>query len=208
MKKLPVSRQLEATQVATDFYQLVGQPLDVKDFIQNMGVGGKGDRGYCNPSAGLIVFTPGGFGTRNFLFHEMGHFTDGKDSRTSDLANDFVRRRGKGDLKLMNDFSPGYGEDEMYQPDDFTHPYVGQTYRYSTEKNRFYEVMSMGLEHFSSPEALAYIANKDPEHLDIVLDYIRKQYEDKSTSKEDRERSRFKARKELQKDLEKSLKLK
>lgn len=174
MENLPEARRVEATQVAIDFYQLVGQPLDIKDFKQGKGADGKDSRGYCNPFMGFIQFTAKGWDIRNFLFHEMAHFTDGKDNATAALANAFVEKRATGQPRsLQADMGSGYSASEVYLPDAFIDKYVGKFHDriIFSDRRIFPEVMSMGFQSFADSKALANLGYKDPEHLDLVLNY-------------------------------------
>jgi hypothetical protein len=194
----------------TDVFQLLGQPLGIKYVHRDKGIGGAVPRSYAHPASGLLSMAHGQEEFRATLFHEMSHFTDGKDPETDLKAQQFVFRRtgGKGftaGLRSMNDADPRnmaqtgnldvkigaeivrllklklYGPDELYAPDKFIYEYVGKVNAKDRSPNKFHEVMSNGMQHFSSPEALAKLMEKDPEHVDLCLDYIRKQYEEKQT---------------------------
>ena len=179
LDSIPPGLRAEVTEIATDMHQLIGQDLHIK--LINRGSGMSAGRGYAIPTLGAVQIAVGGGDMRSFLFHELGHFTDAKDLDLNKKVQAFVSRRITGPLTPMKKDFPNYnyGPDEVYYPDNFINPYIGKS-----QGNNFSEVMSMGIETFAHPETLRNLAEKDPQHMKLVLDHIRSQYEDKLVSKQ------------------------
>ena len=114
------------------------------------------------------------------LFHEMGHHVE-YAAHNVDLrvGEQFIKGRATGKPKRLSTLSPGhgYGPGEMAYPDRFVDPYVGKTSANGTS-----EVISMGLQFFSSPTLLSELAKKDPDHLALVVGMISQQVPAKSSA--------------------------
>ena len=117
-----------------------------------------------------MVYVAGDF-PRQTLFHELAHILE-DDERTRIIANSFLdQRTGRLEerkLKRLSELTgnPGYKSSEVAFPDSFVNPYVGKHYSDGAT-----EVFSMGMQYFSSPEAMATLLEKDPDHFNFMLGY-------------------------------------
>lgn len=100
---------------------------------------------------------------KSTLFHELGHFAEYHTNINA--SPDFLKKRAIAPLSPLGE---GYRDDEVHYPDKFLSPYTGKYY-----DNKTTEIISMGLQEFSSPERLVNFATKDPEHFLFTLGYIR-----------------------------------
>lgn len=112
------------------------------------------------------------FGYDRIVAHEIGHLFEGNNDYALDAAVAFLDRRTAGDeLKPLSQLSgEGYENHEFSRPDDFFHPYVGKSYTDSRGKITDTEVIAMGIEHYLYEPAM--LANKDPEHFDLIWDLL------------------------------------
>jgi len=151
----------------TEFYRLTGGRLSRVSF-ETKG----GQRAAAQPTTG-VVYVAGEF-SRSVFFHELAHVLE-DDERTKALANRFIDQRTGRDQEGMNKVETlasltgnrGYKSSEVAYKDSFIDPYVGKHYR-----NGITEVFSMGVQYFSSPEAMAVLAEKDPDHFAFMLGYL------------------------------------
>jgi Phage Mu protein F like protein len=149
-----------------DFFQITGATdLGIKTMRTDT------DRSHCHVFFGRVAINmeSSDLCQRYDVFHEMGHFTEHGDPDTNKLANDFVRKRATGEKELLSKLTgeAGYGQEKAY-PDKFFNPYVGKTY-----DNTSTEVQSMGLQMFSNPHLLSTLYQKDPDHFDLMIRYLR-----------------------------------
>lgn len=104
------------------------------------------------------------------IFHEVGHHLEYSFPELVESANAFITKRSKGrspqSLRQLTGIK-GYKSDEMALPDEFIDPYVGKLY-----KDRSTEVISMGVERFTSSENMQKFRDKDPEHFHYILGVI------------------------------------
>jgi hypothetical protein len=80
---------------------------------------------------------------------------------------DWISERSHGAKpKRMNELvkSGHFDDDEFAVPDKFVDPYVGKTY-----DDQATEVLSVGLEHFHSPESMLSLYKKDRQHFLLVV---------------------------------------
>jgi hypothetical protein len=100
------------------------------------------------------------------LAHEMGHHIEYNSPEIRRKALEFVRSRATAAEQVSiaeMTGNPGFGDETAY-PDDFVHPYVGKVYKQGTT-----EVISMGLQHFSSPEEMLELYQRDREHFLLIV---------------------------------------
>ena len=64
---------------------------------------------------------------------------------------------------------------EKVLPDEFIDPYVGRPY-YQFGVDRATEVVSMGVEHFATPELMFRLYTIDPDHFHMILSLTRNVY--------------------------------
>lgn len=142
---------------AAEFYRLVGGNVGAVEFTTNRG------RAYAKGRANVSI---GSEFDKRVLFHELGHIVDAWESGFPQAAKAFIAARADGGLRLLSAITGNrrYRRDEVAYPDSFIHPYVGKLYKHNSS-----EVMSMGLECLSSPDACDEIMSKDMEHFRLVM---------------------------------------
>lgn len=110
-----------------------------------------------------------GRNSKSTIFHEMGHHLEFNNLDLAKAANKFIEKRATGPVQPLSEITgnKNYGEDEVAYPDKFISPYVGKKYNgWATE------VVSVGLEHFSSAKGMAKLYEQDPEHFFLILGAI------------------------------------
>ena len=113
--------------------------------------------------------------SKRMTLHEVAHRAEYKCPEISLANKEWVRARcQKGGfstepVKLM-DLVPNdiYKKDEVALQDTFVDPYVGKVY-----PDLASEVLSMGLERFSSKSDLVKLYRQDPEHFYLTLGAIK-----------------------------------
>lgn len=142
---------------AAEFYRLVGGNVGAVEFTTNRG------RAYAQGRANVSV---GSEFDKRVLFHELGHIVDAWEPGFPKAAKAFITARADGDLRLLSSITGNrrYRRDEVAYPDSFIHPYVGKLYKHNSS-----EVMSMGLECLSSPDACDNIMSQDMEHFQLIM---------------------------------------
>lgn len=149
--------------VAT-FYRYVGGKMGPVQFILE----GRSRRAFARGKATIAL--QGAFGKRT-LFHECAHLVEHWDTALGEVNTNFIKNRATGKPTSLKQLTGcAYKADEKAHPDQFVHPYVGKIY-----PNETTEVLSMGLECFSSPQALAALFQKDPEHFRLILGVCKRQ---------------------------------
>jgi hypothetical protein len=101
------------------------------------------------------------------LWHEFGHHIEYSIDEYREAAYQWMRSRVTGSLTSLNSLvkTNRYESDEKAYPGNFgLGAYVG---KYISSRNT--EVISMGLERFSSPASMVEFYQKDPEHFLLVL---------------------------------------
>jgi hypothetical protein len=147
-----------------EFYRLTGGRIG-KAFFDS-----KGDkRANAIHSRGLI-YVDSRF-TKKILFHEMAHLLEAemKLEVMGETFRDTRAKKEKG-LKSLKSITgnPGFRSDEVAYTDDFFDPYVGKVYRQAST-----EVLSMGLQMFSSPEDTIFLAKRDPQMFSLMVGFMR-----------------------------------
>jgi hypothetical protein len=109
--------------------------------------------------------------TPSVIWHELGHHFEFEDSRIEKAAKEWRDARAIDEAKKLNDLdsSRRYKESEYAKPDHFISAYVGKVYPDGST-----EVVSMGLERFSSPELMAQLYSEDREHFKFILGLIKR----------------------------------
>lgn len=146
-----------------EFYRLTGGRLPAIK-IENQ------SRRRANASAGhghseSVIRVGTGFDKR-VLFHEMAHHLEA-DPSLYGVAQAFLvkRREGPETYKLRAlTKNTRYESDEVAYKDSWMDAYVGKVYQHQAT-----EVMSMGMERFSSDTALGYAASLDPEMYALMI---------------------------------------
>jgi hypothetical protein len=174
------------------FHRLTGPKLTAKNNLPSTGYNDSTlrdiyivphERAY-NSGSSITLDSMESAGT---ILHEMGHGSEKLTSQGPKMSMHFIRRRVGNRVKpeklskltgqqaydaSEKAFSAGGGN-------DFIHPYVGKVYSRggvsSTVKATGIdatEVVSMGIEQFTSAEQLWYFMHKDYEHFKYIMGYI------------------------------------
>jgi hypothetical protein len=158
----------QATRDAADFYQLIDRDLGIEKISPS------GDPRACAKLAENWVNLPNEQPLKDrrwVQFHEMAHFAEFRDPEAGKLAEDWVKGRAEGVSVPLSQLTgnPGYRDDEVALPDNFIAPYVGKLYGHGIT-----EVHSMGLQAFASGRMITDLYKRDPEHFQLMMNYIRK----------------------------------
>lgn len=114
--------------------------------------------------------------SKRLVLHEVAHRAEYRNPEVSQGNKEWVRARARAAgnstteptpmTKLAPDSST-YTKDEVALENHFVDPYVGKQYPDSAT-----EVLSVGLEHFESPEKMLKLYKRDPEHFFLTLGSI------------------------------------
>lgn len=104
------------------------------------------------------------------LWHEAGHHAELENPVVREAAAAWVRSRATGGVQKLSILIPnsGYEDDEAAYPDKFIDPYVGKIYSDGST-----EVVSMGIEHFTTPKDMLELYRRDPDHFHLILGILR-----------------------------------
>lgn len=149
----------KSDQAFKDVYRLTGGNIPT---LKKLGYTTK--RAYANESDGFI--NVGASERPAIIFHEVGHHLEYSNPALKESANAFLEKRSSGKIQTLRKItgSKAYKADEVAVIDNFVDPYVGKKY-----ENGSTEVISMGLERFSTPEEMQKFRDKDPEHFHYIL---------------------------------------
>jgi hypothetical protein len=110
-----------------------------------------------------------GDASKSSIFHEMAHFAELEYG--SKESNDWLKSRATGELQTGREiYGWDHPDEEKFYPDHFVDKYVGKIY-----EDSFTEVLSVGFEHFDSPENMLHLWNADKEHFKLTIKYLKKQ---------------------------------
>lgn len=165
---------------ATEFHRITGGAI--RGQVKRFGVS---ERAFADLEAGLVAVpdesSPRTESRRKeTLWHEFAHFAEDAAQRRLDMAWLISRATRPGLEPLADLTGEPYDADEIAVPDSFLHPYIGRYYggRDAFKKRPEWwdttptEVLSVGLEHFSSPEKMLEFYLADKEHYRLVEDYL------------------------------------
>lgn len=151
------------------FYQMVAGQMETPDIVR------KKKRAHADRENNCI--NSGEALSKVTLWHEMGHFVEFKHPELLAAAKKLLSSRmaavpdevGKiAYLKHMTGTSAYKNEKAVN--DGFFHPYVGKIYgNIGIDGASCTEVLSMGFQSLATDEGMATLAQKDPEHLALVL---------------------------------------
>jgi len=127
-----------------------------------------------------LVLNVGNALTKETLWHEFGHFIEFHNKWVFEQATALLKRRYAGisdprPIRKLADMcqSAGYGKNEVAINDGFFEPYVGRVYGTWPDVS-WTEVVSMGMGCLSSDKGIAELAQKDPEHLALMLAIVKR----------------------------------
>lgn len=177
LKAKALARQVELDRNLTDTQKQQINKLLIEFHQLTNGMGAKtikkieanSDRAHTSAS-GLVDI--GKVVKKADIFHEFAHHIEISDPKKAKLAAQW--RDSKSDrsgLHKMKDLTgdKGYRDDEVAVKDKYFDPYVGKVY-----PNGYTEVISMGIEHFSSPDKMKKLYDKDPDHYHFILGLLMK----------------------------------
>lgn len=121
-------------------------------------------RAYTNTRSGFMDV--GIFERKGTIFHEYGHHVESRTGAKK-ASGDWVRSRATSqEEKPLSELTgnPRYKEKEKAFPGKFIDPYVGKIYGDGET-----EVISMGIERFSSPGNMRRLRQQDEEHFNLAL---------------------------------------
>ena len=143
---------------ATEFYQITNgagsTTLDTFKYTDK--------RAYA--SEGMRDINIGEDGFAKDIYHEMGHHIEYEDKRIAKAASDWRDKRATGSASPLRGYS-----NEIAIPGNYVSPYVGKIYH-----NGCTEVISVGLEAFSSSEKMLRFYEKDKEHFQFIMGVIKR----------------------------------
>jgi hypothetical protein len=121
-------------------------------------------RAYANQQEGFI--NVGKSERSSVILHEVGHHLEYSNPELLISANNFLQNRSTGKTQTLRKItgSKSFKPDEVALIGSFIDPYVGKLY-----KSGATEVISMGLERFSTPREMKKFKDKDPEHFHYIL---------------------------------------
>jgi hypothetical protein len=127
----------------------------------------KGQSRACAETNQKIIHIGAEF-TKRTLWHEMGHLFE-SDAKYTHVSQSFLDGRvdkAKGLLHLSElTGNKNYRKDEVAFTDHLFDAYVGKYYGPNTST----EVMSMGVQQFSSPELMSELHKSDPEMFHVII---------------------------------------
>jgi hypothetical protein len=114
---------------------------------------------------------------RQTVFHEVGHSLETSRQSILDMALDFRTSRVTSNIptKRKGAVKKAWTLKEAVLPDEFITPYVGRPYEVFG-KDAATEVISVGVEHFSSPELMFRLYSIDRDHFHMILSLTRNTY--------------------------------
>lgn len=133
---------------------------------------------YKGKSLSFVEGSPNGWvnsnivnvGSSDNIHHLMGHAYEKSNPELNAAAREFINSKitskGPEPLNTIGKTNQ-YKSSETAYRGKFAHPYVGKVYQDGTT-----EVLSMGLEFFTSAPAMANLYERDPEHFNFVLGVI------------------------------------
>jgi SPP1 gp7 family putative phage head morphogenesis protein len=120
--------------------------------------------------------------SKQTVFHEIGHSLETSRKANLNMAVNWRTSRVTSNAPTKTKVKKAWTLSEGVLPDEFITPYVGRPYR---SRNRGYkqgftdtatEVISMGVEHFASPELMFRLYSVDPDHFHMILSLTRNVY--------------------------------
>ncbi len=111
------------------------------------------------------------------IFHEVGHSLEKITKDNLDMAVGWRTSRVTSNIptKAKTKVKRAWTLKEKVLPDEFITPYVGRPYvQYGAD--RATEVVSMGVEHFATPELMFRLYSVDPDHFHMILSLTRNTY--------------------------------
>jgi hypothetical protein len=103
------------------------------------------------------------------LLHELAHHLEYSNPAIAKAAKDWLYARATGSPQELRDVTGrSYADGEIALPDEFIHEYTGRLY-----DGDLTEVVSTGLQHFATPEAMLQLYQTDPEHFYLTVGILK-----------------------------------
>jgi len=117
--------------------------------------------------------------SKQTVFHEIGHSLETSRKANLNMAVNWRTSRVTSNITTKVKVKKAWTLRESVLPDEFIAPYVGRPYRKGYSQgyaDTATEVISMGVEHFASPELMFRLYSVDPDHFHMILSLTRNVY--------------------------------
>ena len=117
--------------------------------------------------------------SKQTVFHEIGHSLETSRKANLNMAVNWRTSRVTSNAPTKTKVKKAWTLAEGVLPDEFITPYVGRPYRRGYSQgyaDTATEVISMGVEHFASPELMFRLYSVDPDHFHMILSMTRNVY--------------------------------
>ena len=183
-----------------EFYRMTGGRLPRLAFSTT-----RNSRSMASHGTGNL-YVGSGFSKTTF-YHELAHLLENDPKILASAFTFLERRRESGTHYSLSKLTANrrYGSNETAYKDKWIDPYVGKIYAGSTE------VFSMGMQMLANPKSLIGIAEKDPEHLSLMLGmcatkpYIDEEKVTQLQAEVKEKKQRFAKTKDFLKDLDRKI---
>ena len=111
----------------------------------------------------------------SLVYHEFAHHVEYANRDMASVAQEWLVSRSGGQVKKLNELTGtnNYRDSEIaVDIPDLLHPYVGKIYRMPASHPQT-EVLSMGLEHFTSAREMRELYRADKEHFFFILGVLK-----------------------------------
>ena len=111
----------------------------------------------------------------SLVYHEYAHHVEYANRDIASVAQEWLVSRSGGQVKKLNELTGTkvYRDSEIaVDAPDLMHPYVGKIYKMPASQPQT-EVLSMGLEHFTSAREMRELYKADKEHFFFILGVLK-----------------------------------
>lgn len=156
-------------QFARDFLQIAGEETANTVARSLRYLISDSPRAYANQSRMMVDLSKKI--TPERTFHEMAHHIEFGNWVIGKAAKDWRDKRATGGIQSLNSLvgEYKYDESEVGVPDKFISPYVGKVY----EGRQYSEVVSVGMQHFTTAGNMLTLYEADREHFEFMLGILR-----------------------------------
>jgi SPP1 gp7 family putative phage head morphogenesis protein len=116
--------------------------------------------------------------SKQTVFHEIGHSLETSRKANLSMAVNWRTSRASSPYRTKSPklVKKAWTLQESVIPDEFITPYVGRPYYTNKGLDSATEVISVGVEHFASPELMFRLYSVDPDHFHMILSLTRNVY--------------------------------